>query len=59
MKRGRDKEFHGVLERLRVLGLRKGVKALERIGSDPTRWSPDDFDAVARWTMKSDPKGFG
>jgi pimeloyl-ACP methyl ester carboxylesterase len=58
MKRGRDEEFHDVLERLRALGLSKGVKALKRVGSDPTRWSPDDFHTVARWTMKSNPKGF-
>ena len=36
----------------------KGVKALERIGADPTVWSHDDFTAVAQWTMKSDPRGF-
>ena len=41
-----------------MLGLRKGVKAIERIGPDPTRWSPEDFNTVARWTMKSDPQGF-
>ena len=57
MKRGRNEEFHEVLERLRALGLRKGLRALERIGSNPTCWSPDDFNTVTRWTMKSDPKG--
>jgi hypothetical protein len=31
MQRGHDEEFHEVLERLRVLGLGKGVRALERI----------------------------
>ncbi|MGA3010637.1 MAG: alpha/beta fold hydrolase [Terracidiphilus sp.] len=58
MQRERDAEFCEVIERLRALGLRQGVKALERIGPDPTRWSPEDFNAVARWRMKSDPKGF-
>jgi pimeloyl-ACP methyl ester carboxylesterase len=58
MKRGRNEEYHEVLERLRALGLRKGIKALERIGGDPTRWSANDFNTVARWTMKSDPIGF-
>ncbi len=58
MQRGRHEEFHEVLERLRGLGLRRGVKAIERIGPDPTRWSPEDFNNVARWTMKSDPRGF-
>lgn len=58
MQRGGDEEYRAVIERLHVLELRKGVEALERIGPDPARWSPDDFNAVARWTMKSDPKGF-
>jgi pimeloyl-ACP methyl ester carboxylesterase len=46
------------MERLRVLGLRKGLEALERVGPDPASWSPDDYNTVARWTMKSDPHGF-
>jgi pimeloyl-ACP methyl ester carboxylesterase len=58
MQRGRDKEFNELLARLRGLGLRRGVKAIERIGVDPTRWSPDDFNTFTRWTMKSDPRGF-
>jgi pimeloyl-ACP methyl ester carboxylesterase len=58
MQRGRDEGFCEVLQRLRWLGLRNGAKTLERIGSDPTRWSSDDYNAVARWTMKSDSKGF-
>jgi pimeloyl-ACP methyl ester carboxylesterase len=58
MRRGREEEFCEVLKRLRALGLRKGVKAIERIGSDPNGWSPDDYNTVARWTMKSDPGGF-
>ncbi len=58
MVRGRDENWSEVMERLKAAGLRKGVKALERIGADPTRWTPDDFTAVARWTMKSDPQGF-
>ncbi|WP_263352458.1 alpha/beta fold hydrolase [Acidicapsa acidisoli] len=58
MQRGRDKEHGKVHERLRALGLKQGVKALERIGPDPTRWSPEDYNVIARWTMKSDPQGF-
>ena len=38
--------------------MNKGVKTIERIGADPTVWTPDDFTAVAQWTMKSDPQGF-
>jgi proline iminopeptidase len=58
MVRGRDENRTEVMERLKTVGLDKGVKALERIGADPTRWTSDDFTAVARWTMKSDPQGF-
>lgn len=58
MQRERDEEFSAVQERLRLLGLRKGVKALDRIGPDPTRWSPEDYNANAKWTMMSDPEGF-
>ncbi|MGA9671974.1 MAG: alpha/beta hydrolase [Terracidiphilus sp.] len=58
MRRERNEEFSAVQERLRLLGLRKGVKALDRIGPDPSRWRPEDFNANAQWTMKSDPQGF-
>jgi pimeloyl-ACP methyl ester carboxylesterase len=58
MVRGRDQNHVEVSERLRRLGLSKGVRALERIGADPAYWTPDDFTAVARWSMKSDPQGF-
>jgi pimeloyl-ACP methyl ester carboxylesterase len=58
MGRASDENHQAILERLRALRLSKGVKTLERIGSDPARWSADDFEAVARWTMKSDPEGF-
>lgn len=58
MVRERDENWSEVMNRLRAAGLNKGVKALERIGADPARWTPDDFTAVARWTMKSDPQGF-
>lgn len=40
-----------LLARLGALGLSKGVRAVERIGADPTRWSTDDFETIARWTM--------
>lgn len=58
MVRGRDEVHRQVLDRLRTLGLTKGVRALERIGADPALWTGDDFTAVAQWTMKSDPPGF-
>ena len=58
MMRGQDKGHSQLLERLRALGMNKGVKTIERIGADPTVWTPDDFTAVAQWTMKSDPRGF-
>jgi pimeloyl-ACP methyl ester carboxylesterase len=58
MQRGRDDEHREVLLRLRALGFMQGVKVLQGIGPDPAGWSPEDYDAVARWTMKSDPQGF-
>lgn len=58
MVRGQDESHFQILERLRALGMNKGVKTIERIGADPTIWTPDDFTAVARWAMKSDPHGF-
>jgi pimeloyl-ACP methyl ester carboxylesterase len=58
MSRGRDELHRQLLERLRTHGLTKGVRAIARIGADPALWTPDDFSAVAQWTMKSDPAGF-
>jgi pimeloyl-ACP methyl ester carboxylesterase len=58
MVRGSDQNHREVLERLRHCGLGRGVKALQQIGADPTHWTCDDFNAVARWTMKSDPSGY-
>ncbi len=58
MVRGRNEDHRQVLERLRGHGMNNGVKAIERIGADPTVWTPDDFTAVAQWTMKSDPQGY-
>lgn len=40
-----------------VRPLPKGVAALERIGADPSAWPADDYMAIAKWTMKSDPAG--
>ena len=58
MVRERYETQREAIERLRAAGFIKGARALDRIGCDPTSWSPDDFTAVARWTMKSDPQGF-
>jgi pimeloyl-ACP methyl ester carboxylesterase len=58
MVRGREEVHCESVQRLRAAGLEKGAKAIERIGKDPTRWTHDDFTAVARWTMRSDRRGF-
>lgn len=47
--------YRATVERLRARGLKKGASALEKIGSDPSRWTAKDFTAAARWTLKSDP----
>lgn len=51
----REANHRTVLERLRATGLNKGVAVLEKIGSDPSRWTAMDYITTARWTMKSDP----
>jgi hypothetical protein len=43
------------VERLRAIGLTKGVVVLEKIGSDPSRWTAKDYITTARWTVKSGP----
>jgi|HubBroStandDraft_1064217.scaffolds.fasta_scaffold13937_7 pimeloyl-ACP methyl ester carboxylesterase len=58
MVRGRKENHRQVIERLRTLGLTKGVRAIERMGADATLWTRHDYEAFARWTMKSDPSGF-
>ena len=58
MVRGRDETYSVVLARLGAHGIRDGVKAMQRIGADPTRWTRRQFNTVAQWTMKSDPPGF-
>ena len=55
MARGREAAHQATRERLRAIGLNKGVVALEKIGPDPSRWSAKDFTTTAQWTMKSDP----
>ncbi len=55
MLRGRDEVLRATLQRLRAARLDKGAEALEQIGSDPSRWTANDYLAVAQWTMKSDP----
>jgi pimeloyl-ACP methyl ester carboxylesterase len=58
MVRGREQIHTELLQRLREAGLSKGLREIERIGTDPTKWSPEDFTKVAQWTMKSDPRGY-
>jgi len=55
MVRDRERVHQEVVDRLRAMRLRKGVADLERIGSDTSRWTAEDYMTVARWTMKSDP----
>lgn len=55
MIRDRELNHTAVLDRLRGIGLTKGVVALEKIGPYPSRWTAKDFTTVAQWTMKSDP----
>ncbi|MGB6687918.1 MAG: alpha/beta hydrolase [Terracidiphilus sp.] len=50
------RDHQAAIERLRALGLHKGVAALERIGLDPGRWSAKDFFSAARWEMRSEPR---
>lgn len=40
------------LEGLRKARCTKGIKLYERIGSDPSRWSLNDFDKKNRWMVK-------
>jgi proline iminopeptidase len=55
MVRDRDEVLRATLQRLRAARLNKGVGVLERIGPYPSRWTAEDYLAVAKWTMKSDP----
>jgi pimeloyl-ACP methyl ester carboxylesterase len=54
--RDREATHRATLERLRTIGLKKGVAALEKIGPDPSSWTAKDYTSIARWTMKSDPR---
>ncbi len=58
MVRGSEQRRAAVMDRLRVLGLRRGLTAMDQIDPDPTHWTHQDFSAVARWTMRSDPRGY-
>jgi pimeloyl-ACP methyl ester carboxylesterase len=58
MQRRREESHREVVERLCALGLVKGVQAMERIGADPASWTVADYEAVARWTMRSDRAGY-
>ncbi len=56
--RARSENHQQLLARLRSLGLIKGARTVERIGANPAYWSPSDYEAIARWTMRSDTAGF-
>ena len=58
MVRGREESHRELLNRLRKAGMTKGVRTVERIEADATRWSTKDFTTVAQWTMKSDRSGY-
>jgi pimeloyl-ACP methyl ester carboxylesterase len=45
--------YQMTLDGLRAAGNTKGVKAVERIGPDPTRWSRKDFNQRNQWTIKA------
>lgn len=55
MLRNREQRHAAVIERLRSLGLRKGVSFFQKISPNPSNWTPQDFFTAARWTMRSDP----
>jgi pimeloyl-ACP methyl ester carboxylesterase len=44
-----------VLETLRRTGNRKGIRALERMPSDPAGWTQAQSRALDRWAVKADP----
>lgn len=58
MVRGRDEDQHQLIQRLHVHGMLKGLRVVERIGADATKWTPHDFTTIAQWAMKSDLSGF-
>jgi len=55
MARDRRANHDEVVKRLRANGMSQGVAALEKIGPDPSSWTAEDFMALSKWTMKSDP----
>ncbi len=57
MVRGSQENHQRLLDRLRAHGMAGGMRAVERIGADATRWTPRDFTTLAQWAMKSDPSG--
>lgn len=54
MARRRDEMHRALVDRLQLAELKKGAAEVERIGSDPQRWSADDYLAVAKWSLKID-----
>lgn len=58
MAAGRQGGHRLLLDRLRARGMINGLREVERIGVDASKWTARDFTTVAQWTMKSDPPGF-
>lgn len=47
--------YANVLQILRRTGNRKGTRALERMPSDPAKWTQAQSRALDRWAVKADP----
>lgn len=55
MHRNEATGYRMTLARLRAAGNTKGVRALEKIGDDPSRWDLRAWQTKMDWTMKTDP----
>jgi len=53
---GEDASYLGALERLKQADRSKEVAMLEAMGSDPRRWSVDDWNTSAKIIARSDPR---
>ncbi|HJQ86837.1 MAG TPA: alpha/beta hydrolase [Propionibacteriaceae bacterium] len=53
LARNEARKYEMTLERLRAAGNTKGVKALERIGGDPTKWDLSAWNTNMAWAFKT------